>query len=88
MDGAAGVGQYYRHAVHQAVLYRAFIRTAEPLHSWFDAHQLNARDCRAAVVMPEAKGFQSLIDLANIFDVDVLTVSKEQTKYGWVPPSC
>ena len=73
--------------VHQAVLYRAFIRTAKPLHPWFAAHQLDARDCRAAVVMPTAKGFQNLIDIAKIFAVDVLTFPKEQTKYGWVPPS-
>ena len=29
VQGGAGVGQYYRHAVAQAVLYREFIRRAD-----------------------------------------------------------
>jgi hypothetical protein len=30
--GSAGVGQYYRRAIAQAVLYREFIKRATPLH--------------------------------------------------------
>lgn len=52
VEGAAGVGQYYRHAVAQAVLYREFIRRATPLHPWFDAQELDAPRCQAAVVVP------------------------------------
>lgn len=52
VEGGAGVGQYYRHAVAQAVLYREFIRKAEPLHPWFKARGLTARGCQAAVVVP------------------------------------
>lgn len=52
VQGGAGVGQYYRYAVAQAVLYREFIRQAEPLHPWFEARSLKAKDCQAAVVVP------------------------------------
>ena len=52
VEGGAGVGQYYRHAVAQAVLYREFIRKAEPLHPWFKARGLDRRGCQAAVVVP------------------------------------
>jgi hypothetical protein len=52
VEGGAGVGQYYRHAVAQAVLYREFIRRATPLHPWFDAQELDASRCQAAVVVP------------------------------------
>ena len=54
-------GQYYRHAVAQAVLYRDFIRKATALHPWFDTTSSTPRcaelrssyrriqDCRLAV---------------------------------------
>lgn len=53
VQGGAGVGQYYRHAVAQAVLYREFIRQATPLHFWFEERGLSASACEAAVVVPE-----------------------------------
>ncbi|HTN99062.1 MAG TPA: hypothetical protein VL068_00185 [Microthrixaceae bacterium] len=52
VQGGTGVGQYYRHAVAQAVLYREFIRKATPLSPWFESHGLVATSCRAAVVVP------------------------------------
>ena len=52
---ACSEGQYYRHAVAQAVLYRDFIRKATALHLWFDHYDLDATLCRAAVVVPEFK---------------------------------
>ena len=52
VQGGAGVGQYYRHAVAQAVLYREFIRKAAPLSPWFESHGLVAARCQAAVVVP------------------------------------
>lgn len=52
VQGGGGVGQYYRHAVAQAVLYREFIRQATPLHPWFDARGLESAKCEAAVVVP------------------------------------
>lgn len=75
VQGAAGVGQYYRHAVAQAVLYRDFIRRATPLHFWFDELGLDAADCRAAVVVPEmthamhAKWRDRVIRLCEALDV-------------------
>lgn len=50
--GASGE-RYYRHAVHQAVLYRDFIRGATPLSHWFDRFNLDQTACEAAVVVPE-----------------------------------
>ena len=52
VQGPGEVGQYYRRAVTQALLYREFIRGAVPLHAWFTAHGLNAQACQAAVVVP------------------------------------
>lgn len=52
VQGGAGVGQYYRHAVAQAVLYREFIRQATPLHKWFEDRELDAAKCHASVVVP------------------------------------
>ena len=53
VNGGGGVGRYYRHAIAQAVLYREFIRQAEPLHFWFERHDLDAIACQAAIVIPE-----------------------------------
>ena len=54
IDGSGtGIGGYYRHAISQAVLYRQFIRAATPLHAWFKDQDLDADDCRAAVVVPD-----------------------------------
>jgi hypothetical protein len=52
VQGAGGVGQYYRHAIAQAVLYREFIRQGTALHPWFTKQGLDAAVCEAAVVVP------------------------------------
>lgn len=79
--GAQGVGQYYRHAVHQAVLYREFIRTATPLASWFERQGLAQAGCRAAVVTPQGDGrvaehLNNARRVAAAFGVDFLTVDE------------
>lgn len=75
-------GQYYRHAVAQAVLYRHFIRQAKDLHFWFDHYDLDATLCRAAVVVPEFKTatWQArLTDLCEVFEVNLATVPEAAT---------
>lgn len=79
VSGSGGVGRYYRHAVAQAVLYRAFIQAAKPLHFWFEQQKLDADACKAAVVVPEMTGAQSrwlpeLQTLCAMFDVALLHV--------------
>jgi len=79
--GSQGVGQYYRHAVHQAVLYREFIRTATPLAPWFDRQGLIQAECRAAVVTPQGHGrvaahLDKARRVAAAFGVDFLTVEE------------
>lgn len=82
VEGSAGVGQYYRHAVVQAVLYRQFIRTATPLKEWFDRYELNQADCGAAVVVPELTPTQKdpwdcrLQAVCGAFDVDLIRVPR------------
>jgi hypothetical protein len=49
---SAGVGQYYRHAIAQTLLYREFIKRATPLHWSFDAKNLTAAHCKGAIVVP------------------------------------
>ncbi|MGY1842057.1 hypothetical protein [Modestobacter sp. SYSU DS0875] len=48
VSGGAGVGQYYRHAVAQAVLYGHFIRQAAYLEPWFERFGLNRVACRTS----------------------------------------
>jgi hypothetical protein len=77
--GSAGVGQYYRHAIAQAVLYREFIKRATPLHWWFDAKNLTADYCEGAVVVPELTGANAvwrdgLQRLCRTFDIDLIEV--------------
>ncbi len=80
VQGGGGVGQYYRHAIAQAVLYREFIAAASPLHSWFTGrHQLDPKACRAAVVVPELQGAHApwiarLQPLCDLFDVALVQV--------------
>jgi len=47
------VGQGYRHAITQAVLYREFIRRADTIHHWFTNKGLDPCKCRAIVAFPE-----------------------------------
>lgn len=55
-ERSGGQGQYYRHGIAQAVLYRHFIRTARDLHSWFEGYGLEPKECRAAVAFPQLQG--------------------------------
>lgn len=80
--GLGGEGQYYRHAVAQAVLYRHFIRSASSLWFWFDHYDLDATKCRAAVVVPEFRNpsWESrLARLCELFDVRLVTVPDAAT---------
>lgn len=63
-----GQGQYYRHAVGQAVLYREFIRNAQSLWPWFRERSpsLDATPARRLLADVETLG--------QLFDVDVITV--------------
>lgn len=86
VQGGAGVGQYYRHAVAQAVLYREFIRQATPLHSWFDERGLNAKACEAAVVVPRLTNPKQLhwrdrvARLCDAFEVVFIEVDPEHAR--------
>jgi hypothetical protein len=87
---SGGQGQYYRHAVGQAVLYRSFIRQAKLLHPWFDQHGLKAADCRAAVIFLELRGSErrrsQLLDdltwMGELFDVAIvpLRLGREENR--------
>jgi hypothetical protein len=75
-------GQYYRQAVAQAVLYRHFIRLAEPLHFWFRPYGLDATRCRAAVVVPEFRSstWQARLEaLCSVFEVALAMVPEVAT---------
>ena len=86
--GGQGVGQYYRHAIHQAVLYRQFIRTATPLAPWFERQGLVQADCQAAVVTPEGQGrvaeqINRARQVAEAFGVELITV---EDRYAHLHP--
>jgi hypothetical protein len=90
VQGGAGVGQYYRHAVVQAVLYRQFIRGATPLHRWFESQDLEATACRAAVVVPQLPaGSQQwrirLQRLCALFDVALVEVPASAAQIAHLP---
>ena len=74
---SGGEGEYYRHAVTQALLYREFIRKAHPVHNWFNEQGLIAANCEAAVVLPEGATpgqLEQVRLLANVWGVKLLTV--------------
>lgn len=80
--GLGGEGQYYRHAVAQAVLYRYFIRNATGLRFWFDHYDLDATKCKAVVVVPEFKTAHwesRLTRLCDLFGVRLATVPDAAT---------
>lgn len=79
IQGGTGVGGYYRHAVAQAVLYRHFIRQAQPLQPWFDKYGLHQKDCRATVLVPIMDGPLSawrtrLTAVANLWEIPVVEI--------------
>ena len=76
-DAGGGHGAYLRHGIGQAVLYRHFIRSADPLDPWFVHHGLKRLQCRAALAFPTAavgatKTIARLRDLASRYSVDVI----------------
>lgn len=78
---SGGGGDYYRHAVEQAVLYRHFIRQAAHLAPWFERFDLDHTACRAAVVVPEfspgsERWAERLRAVCAVFDVELVTVSE------------
>jgi hypothetical protein len=79
-----GIAGYYRHAISQAVLYREFIRAATPLHFWFQNQDLDASDCRAAVVVPDLTAGNARRDhradlhsICKLFDVELIEVDRQ-----------
>lgn len=84
--GSGGIGQYYRHAVAQAVLYREFIRAAKPLHFWFDQFHLDATKCEAAVVVPtpaQQHWHVRLSAMCEAFDVTLVTVDPSAASHSF-----
>lgn len=79
----AGIVSYYRHAVGQAVLYRTYIGKAQPLHDWFASKGMDARRCRAAVVLTKSphRDWDARLThvqrLAALFDVRVAVVAPD-----------
>jgi hypothetical protein len=70
-------GQYYRHGITQAVMYREFIRRAEVFYPWFEDKGLDARRCQAALAFPtmvpkQKKLLQYHKDVARAFGVEVI----------------
>ena len=79
-----GIGGYYRHAISQAVLYREFIRAATPLHFWFQDQDLDANDCRAAVIVPDLTAGNARRDhradlqsICKLFEVELIEVDRQ-----------
>ncbi|WP_166503546.1 hypothetical protein [Modestobacter italicus] len=79
VQGTGGVGQYYRNAVAQAVLYQRFIATAESLDEWFRAAGLDRTAVRSAVVVPrppekQQKWIERLEQVCGLFGVAPVVV--------------
>ena len=53
---SGGQGQYYRHAITQAVLYREFLRQATGMHKWFRGLGLDPTRVSGAVAFPALRG--------------------------------
>ncbi|MBW2573510.1 MAG: hypothetical protein JRE61_14580, partial [Deltaproteobacteria bacterium] len=60
-----GVGEQYRHAISQAVLYREFIRHTSQIHPWFNENGMRASKCKAAVAFPKVKKARQKKNLAQ-----------------------
>lgn len=76
-QASGGHGAYLRHGIGQAVLYRHFIRSADPLEPWFAQHGLKRLECRAALAFPAAATrttgkIAELRDLASRYNVEVI----------------
>ena len=90
VEGAGGRGRYYRGGLAQVVLYRAFIRSAVPLHRWFH-HQtppVEPTNCGGALVVPRfeqagARFESSLRSLCRSFDVELSLVAPDAARLAW-----
>ncbi len=77
-----GQGEYYRHALTQAVLYREFLRSAVPMHAWLlgIGPALSPSRARAAVAFPRMVGrgaearTNQLRDTARACGVEVIEI--------------
>jgi len=75
-----GVGEKYRHAISQAVLYREFIQCAKQLHPWFNENGMDAKKCQAMVAFPKVKARQERIlgkhrAVAKLFGVKIVEIN-------------
>lgn len=76
-------GQYYHHAITQAVLYREFLRQAGPLHKWFCGRGLDPSKTRAAIAFPQMKDgtdsnrMPQLTRTARVFNVEVIQLQRK-----------
>ena len=70
-------GEYYRHAITQAVLYREFIKKAKQMHIWFIDHGLDAENCQGLVAFPKLVDRQKYLlkehqTIGELFGVKVI----------------
>ncbi len=77
-----GVGEQYRHAISQAILYREFVRRAFQIHPWFNENGMRASKCKAAVAFPKIKAGQKKIltqhcAVGELFDVKIVEVNEQ-----------
>lgn len=78
----SSIGQGYRHAITQAVLYREFVRKANAVHPWFINKNLDPAKCKAIVAFPELlksdKKKQMLLRqhilVGNAFGVEIVEI--------------
>ncbi|MCA1792803.1 MAG: hypothetical protein LC660_02840 [Desulfobacteraceae bacterium] len=83
----SSIGQDYRHAVTQAVLYREFIKKASSMHEWFSGLGLTASECRSAVAFPKMEFVnhkQKLLrqhqKVAEAFDIRIIEISQWENR--------
>jgi len=77
---SGGQGQYYRHAITQAVLYREFLRQGSEMHPWFTQRGLFPEQFAGAIAFPRVRGskghrthiLSQLRDTAACFGVEVV----------------
>lgn len=80
---SGGAGQYLRHGVGQAVLYRSFIRQAKPLHPYLCDLRVDPTACQAAVAFPKLSGqmadrrTREVQAVSKLFDVEVIELAGE-----------
>jgi hypothetical protein len=82
----SSIGEDYRHAITQAVLYREFIKKATLMHEWFHDMGVIASKCQSAVAFPKMKlnnRQQKIIKqhqkVAEAFDVKIIEIFDWET---------